>query len=223
MSRKTAVVLISGGMDSALCAGIAKSEGYRIAALHLNYGQRTEKKELQAFNAIADHYGATDRLVVDVGYFSQIGGSSLTTIDFDVPTAAFEKDKIPNTYVPFRNANILCIAVSWAEIIGAEAIFIGAVEDDSSGYPDCRQSFFDAMQKTINLGTKPETDITLKTPIINLSKKQIVEKSFQLAVPLELTWSCYQNEESACGVCESCVLRLKGFAEAGMKDPIKYE
>lgn len=220
--KKIAVVLISGGMDSALCAGIAHSEGYEIAALHLNYGQRTEKREFLSFNQICEHYNAIARLVVDVKYFSQIGGSSLTDNSIDIPPANFDKDSIPNTYVPFRNANILCIAASWAEVIGAEAIFIGAVEDDSSGYPDCRASFFEAMENAIQLGTKPETNIKIVTPIINLSKMQIVQKAIEIGVPLNYTWSCYQNDDKACGHCESCKLRLKGFSQAGFEDPIEY-
>ncbi len=220
--KQKAVVLMSGGMDSALCAGIAAEQGYEIAGLHLNYGQLTEARELQAFNQLCDYYNAIDRLVVDVKYFSQIGGSSLTDNSIPVPPASFDKSNVPNTYVPFRNANILCIAASWAEVIEAGALFIGAVEDDSSGYPDCRASFFEAMQQVINLGTKPSTNIKIVTPIINFSKMQIVQKSMELNVPLQLTWSCYKNEDKACGECESCKLRLKGFSLSGYRDPIEY-
>ncbi len=220
--KKIAVVLMSGGMDSALTAAIAKNDGYRIAALHLNYGQRTQKRELKAFEALASHYDAIARLVVDVAYFSQIGGSSLTSKDIAIPTE-LAADTVPNTYVPFRNANILAIATSWAEVLEAAAIFIGSVEEDSSGYPDCRQSFYDAFQAAIDLGTKDETHIAIETPIIKLSKAEIVRASVELGVPLELTWSCYQNEDEACGVCDSCRLRLRGFGVARVKDPIKYK
>ncbi len=221
--RKIAVVLLSGGMDSTLCAAIAKNNGYDIAALHLNYRHRTEERELKSFNDLADFYCAKHRLVVDVNYFSQIGGSSLTDNTIPVPAATFDKENIPNTYVPFRNANILAIATSWAEVIGADSIFIGAVQDDSSGYPDCRSDFFAAFQKAVKLGTKPETNIEIHTPVIFYSKRMIVEQCIVLGVPLHLTWSCYQNSDLACGKCESCLLRLSGFAKAGHTDPIKYE
>ena len=221
-NKPLAVVLLSGGMDSALCAGIAKADGFDIAALHLNYGQLTEKRELRAFNDLCDHYEVKARISIDTTFLSDIGGSSLTDNTIPIPSASFVKDAIPNTYVPFRNANILCLAVSWAEVIGAEAIFIGAVEEDSSGYPDCRISFFEAFQNVINLGTKDTTRIIIKTPIINYSKEMIVSEALRLNVPLELTWSCYQGTDYACGVCESCLLRLKGFAGAGAIDPIPY-
>jgi len=220
--NRTAVVLLSGGMDSALCAAIARKNGFDIASLHLNYRHRTEQRELKAFNDLADYYEAKFRLVVDVSYFNQIGGSSLTDNSIPIPEVSFDKANVPNTYVPFRNANILCIATSWAEVIGAEAISIGAVEDDSSGYPDCSANFFAAFDKVIKLGTKPETHIELHTPIIYYSKRMIVEQSILLEVPLQLTWSCYQNSDIACGVCESCILRLKGFSQAGLTDPIQY-
>lgn len=220
--KKRAVVLMSGGMDSALCAAIAMKDGYEVAALHLNYLHRTQAREERAFNEICDYYGISHRLVVDVNYFRQIGGSSLTDLQIDVPEAKFDKNEIPNTYVPFRNGNILSIGASWAETIGAEAIYIGAVEQDSSGYPDCRSEFYRAFEQAINLGTKPDTHIKIVTPIINLSKKEIVQQSILLNVPLYLTWSCYKNEDVACGVCESCILRLRGFEQAGYIDPIKY-
>lgn len=217
-----AVVLVSGGMDSLVTAAIANRE-YELYALHLNYGQRTEKRELKAFNDIADFYRARKRLVVNVDYLSKIGGSSLTDSNVEVSIADLKYRGIPSSYVPFRNANIVSIAVSWAEVIGARKIFIGAVEEDSSGYPDCREVFYKAFNKAIDLGTKPETQITIETPIIHLSKSEIVKKGIELKAPFELSWSCYQNEERACGVCDSCALRLRGFQLAGFEDPIEYE
>lgn len=220
--NKLAVILLSGGMDSALCAAIAKSQGYTIAALHLNYGQRTQIRELKAFNDLADHFNAYQRLIVDMNHLSQIGGSSLTDSKMEIKQANLDSKDIPDTYVPFRNANILAVATSWAEVISAQALFVGAMQLDSSGYPDCRQEFFDAFQQTINLGTKPETNIQIIAPIIDCSKKDIVLKGIELDVPFQLTWSCYQNEELACGLCDSCALRLRGFKEAGLNDPLQY-
>ncbi len=224
MNKKNkAVVLLSGGMDSAVCAAIAKSQGYEVAALHLNYKQRTEQKELESFNNLCNYYEIQTRLVVDVSYLAQIGGSSLTDKNIQVTKANLNSEEIPTSYVPFRNGNILAIATSWTEVIKANAIFIGAMQLDSSGYPDCRDDFFDAYEKSINLGTKPETYIKIIRPIINYSKKDIVMKGRELNVPFELTWSCYQNSEIACGVCDSCALRLRGFQEAGIEDPLQYE
>jgi 7-cyano-7-deazaguanine synthase len=217
-----AVVLVSGGMDSLVTAAIASKE-YDIAFLHLNYGQKTERRELKSFNDIADFYKVKDRLVVDLKYLSKIGGSSLTDNNIEVSKADLEFDGIPTSYVPFRNANILSIAVSWAEVLKAKRVFIGAVEEDSSGYPDCRKVFYDAFNKVIKLGTKPETEIAIETPIINLSKAEIILKGNALNAPFNLTWSCYQNEDKACGVCDSCALRLRGFQTAGIEDPIEYE
>lgn len=221
--KNTAVVLLSGGMDSAVCAALASYEGYKPAVLHLNYGQRTQKRELKAFHEIADHLEINNRLIVDVSYLSQIGGSSLTDKSIEIEKAKFDKNHIPNTYVPFRNGNIIAIAVSWAEVIGARAIIIGAMEQDSSGYPDCRADFFDAINQAIKLGTKPETEIRVLTPIIDMTKAEIIKRGTELGVPFEKTWSCYKNSDLACGVCESCIIRLKGFADAGYRDPIKYE
>lgn len=221
---QSAVVLVSGGMDSAVCLAIAKDMGIsKINALHLNYRQRTEQKELESFKKLLEYYKIANHLIVDVSYFSQIGGSSLTDRKIEVAINQKPGETIPSSYVPFRNANILGIAVAWAEIIGADSIFIGANQVDSSGYPDCRQEFYDAFQNVIDLGTKPETNIRIITPLINLSKKEIVLKGHKLGVPFELTWSCYKNSEFACGVCDSCQLRLKGFADANLKDPIPYE
>jgi len=221
LNKSLAVVLASGGMDSCVTAAIA-NQNYELAFLHLNYGQRTEKRELKAFNDIADFYNVKHRLVVNVEHLKLIGGSSLTDDKILVELADLERRGIPATYVPFRNANILAIAVSWAEVIGAAKIFIGAVEEDSSGYPDTRQEFYDAFNKVIELGTKSETSITIEAPIIQMKKFQIVNKGFEFGAPLHLSWSCYQSEDLACGVCDSCALRLRGFKKAGFEDPISY-
>ncbi len=218
---KKAIVALSGGMDSCVCAAIAK-QNYELVFAHINYGQRTEARELRSFNDIADFYNVKERLVIDFQYLSKIGGSSLTDKNIEVTKADLSKAEIPSSYVPFRNANILSACVSWAEVISAEAIFIGAVYEDSSGYPDCRPDFFSAYEKMIEAGTKPETKIKIVTPIINHSKSEIVKKGMELKAPLHLTWSCYQNEDVACGVCDSCALRLRGFQIAGFEDPIKY-
>ncbi len=217
-----AVVLISGGMDSCVTAAIAARD-YTVAALHLNYGQRTERRELRAFNEIADYYNASQRLIVNVEHLAAIGGSSLTDTAIEISPVNLTRTDIPTSYVPFRNANFLSIAVSWAEVIGATKIFIGAVEEDSSGYPDCRKSFYAAFNKVIREGTKPDTHIEIITPLIDLTKAQIVQRGIELAAPLQQTWSCYQNEDIACGVCDSCALRLRGFAQAGVEDPISYK
>jgi 7-cyano-7-deazaguanine synthase len=220
--KPIAVVLLSGGMDSAVCAAIAHAEGFEIAALHLNYGQRTQARELQAFHDVADYYGVTKRLVVDVSHFAAIGGSSLTDTKMDIAAADLTNTHIPTSYVPFRNANILAIAVSWAEVLRASGLFIGAVEEDGSGYPDCRKEFYDAFQKVIDTGTKPETRMIIRTPVITFSKKDIVQKGVELGAPLHLTWSCYKSNDAACGECDSCALRLRGFQAAGVEDPIVY-
>ncbi len=217
-----AIVLVSGGMDSCLTAAIAAAENDELAFLHVSYGQRTEARERKAFNDIADHYGVVKRMDVSIEYLAKIGGSSLTDENIAVTEADLESNEIPTSYVPFRNANMLAIAVSWAEVIGANAIYIGAVAEDSSGYPDCRVEFYQAFQNTINTGTKPGTHIQIRTPIIELSKAEIVKKGIELNAPLHLTWSCYRNEELACGTCDSCALRLRGFAQAGVIDPIPY-
>ncbi len=222
MAKEKAVVLVSGGLDSCVTAAIA-AQNYELAFLHMNYGQRTEKREQKAFNDIADFYGVKERLVVDVAHFKKIGASSLTDTTMEVSKADLESQEIPTSYVPFRNANILAIATSWAEVIGAHKLFIGAVQEDSSGYPDCREEFFQAFNKVIELGTKPDTHITIETPIIHMKKWEIVKKGVELKAPLQLTWSCYQNEDEACGVCDSCALRLRGFQLAGVEDPIPYK
>ena len=219
---KKAVVILSGGMDSTTAAFIAKNEGFKIIPLHFNYGQRTEKKELESFNKICDYLGIENRYIIDIPFFKQIGASALVDENIEVPTDGI-KPGIPITYVPFRNGIFLSIAAAVAEKEGAEAIYIGVVEEDSSGYPDCREEFIKYMEKAINAGTKPETNIKIKTPLIHLKKEDIVKKAIEVGVPLELTWSCYKEEEEACGVCDSCRLRLKGFEKAGVKDPIKYK
>lgn len=222
MKNSKAIVLVSGGMDSCVTAAIAKSENDEIAMLHISYGQRTERRERQAFNDIADFYGIEKRLDVSIEYLAKIGGSSLTEMTMEVSDADLESKEIPTSYVPFRNANMLAIATSWAEVLGANSIYIGAVFEDSSGYPDCRPEFYEAFEKTIEKGTKPDTSIKIKTPIIHLSKAEIVQKGFELNAPLHLSWSCYRSENEACGTCDSCALRLRGFARAGVKDPISY-
>lgn len=217
-----AVVLVSGGMDSALTTAIANKR-HELYLLHVNYGQRTQKKELRAFNEIAKFYGIKNKLVVDISHLKDIGGSSLTDSKIKVTNANLNSKKIPSSYVPFRNANILSIAVSWAEVIRANKIFIGAVEEDSSGYPDCRKEFFNAFNKMILKGTKHDLKIKVETPIIDLSKKDIVLRSIKLKAPLHLTWSCYSSNDIACGDCDSCALRLRGFRLAGITDPIRYK
>ena len=214
------IILVSGGMDSCVTATAAKADGYNLSFLHMNYGQRTEKRELKAFHDIADYYMVDERLVVDICHLSTIGGSCLTDKNIEIPGANLDNSDIPTSYVPFRNANMLSVAVSWAEVINAIAIFVGAVEEDSSGYPDCRRSFFDAFEKVIDIGTKPETKIKIITPLITLTKKEIVEKGISLDSPLNLTWSCYKSEEIPCGECDSCALRARGFLQAGFKDPL---
>jgi 7-cyano-7-deazaguanine synthase len=221
-NKDLAVVAVSGGMDSCVTVAIA-NEKYQLAFAHINYGQRTEKRELKAFNDIADFFEVSERLVIDYTHLSKIGGSSLTDKNIEVSKADLDNKKVPTSYVPFRNANILSACVSWAEVLNAKAVFIGAVYEDSSGYPDCRPEFFSAFEKMVELGTKPETKIRIETPVIHHSKAEIVTKGFELNAPLHLTWSCYQNEDIACGVCDSCALRLRGFEQAGFIDPIKYK
>lgn len=216
------IVLVSGGLDSAVTASVALRDGLS-AFLHVNYGQRTEGRELGAFNLIADRLGIKERLVADVGYLKVIGGSALTDKSIDVPSAGLASTGIPVTYVPFRNAHLLSIAVSWAEVLGAKFIYIGAVEEDSSGYPDCREEFFRAFERTITLGTKPGSGIKIKTPLIHMTKGAIVKEGLKLGTPFELTWSCYKDSDAACGECDSCLLRLRGFKEAGRIDPIPYK
>jgi 7-cyano-7-deazaguanine synthase len=208
-------------MDSALSAALAAQQR-RVAFLHANYGQRTEKKELECFERLAGHYRAEARLVVEFPALRAIGGSSLTDERIAVREGDPEAGVIPSSYVPFRNAHLLSAATSWAERIGATSIFVGAVHEDSSGYPDCRPEFYRAFEQAIRLGTRPETEITIEHPVIQMTKAEIVRRGVELGVPFERTWSCYQAEDEACAVCESCRLRLKGFREAGVADPIPY-
>ena len=216
------VVLTSGGMDSCVTVAIAAQECEELAMLHISYGQRTEKRELKAFNDIADFYGCRRRLTTSIAHLAQIGGSSLTDNSIEISPADLESKEIPTSYVPFRNSHLLSIATSWAEVIHAERIYIGAVAEDSSGYPDCRPEFYQAFNKVIELGTRPDTHIKIFTPVIDMRKSEIVLKGVELGAPLHLSWSCYKNEDAACGLCDSCALRLRGFKEAGLKDPIDY-
>lgn len=223
MATGKSLVLVSGGLDSAVTASIASLVSDELYFLHLNYGQRTEDKELKSFNSLRDFFKVSGNLVTDISYLKDIGGSALTDSSIEVPMDEVQSGKVPVTYVPFRNAHLLSIAISWAEVVGCSDIYIGAVEEDSSGYPDCRREFFDAYEAAANLGTKPETKINLLTPLIEMSKGEIVKKGIELKTPFNLTWSCYKNDDKACGHCDSCLLRLKGFKEAGTKDPICYE
>lgn len=217
-----AVCLISGGMDSCVTAAIAGEENEELAFLHVSYGQRTEKRELRAFREIADHYGVRKRLAVSIEHLARIGGSSLTDYEIPVTEADLTSRAIPTSYVPFRNAHLLSIATSWAEVLGAQRIYIGAVAEDSSGYPDCRPEFYEAFQQAIDRGTRPHTRIEIVTPVIFMRKSEIVLRGRELGAPLHLTWSCYSGEELACGRCDSCALRLRAFHEAGLRDPIAY-
>lgn len=221
LEKELAIVLLSGGMDSAVCASWAKNQGLSLAALHINYGQRTESKELQSFHEICKFFDIEIKLIVDISYLTAIGGSSLTDMKIEVSKAKLDSNEIPTSYVPFRNANILAIATSWAEVIKARKLIIGAVEEDGSGYPDTRREFFDSFEKVISSGTI-DTNIQILTPLINLSKREIVELGNLLNVPFELTWSCYTSSDKACGECDSCALRLRGFQQANINDPLKY-
>lgn len=217
-----AVCLVSGGLDSCVTAAVAREENEHLAFLHVSYGQRTEDRERRAFNEIADSYEVSQRLAVSIEPLSKIGGSSLTDLAIPVSSPKLGVHGIPTSYVPFRNAHLLSIATSWAEAIHAQRIYIGAVAEDSSGYPDCRPEFYEAFRRVIELGTKPETSIEIRTPVIELRKREIVLLGKSLKAPLELTWSCYQESELACGNCDSCALRLRAFREAGVADPISY-
>jgi 7-cyano-7-deazaguanine synthase len=229
--KAKAVVLLSGGMDSCVCTAMARERhgASNIALLHASYGQRTQQRERRAFEDIANFYGERQRLVVQLEHFRAIGGSALTDKNISVPENELGTSKephgsaIPVTYVPFRNAHFLSVAVSWAEAIGAGAIYIGAVAEDSSGYPDCRPEYYQVFQELIRVGTRPETQIEIVTPVIKLKKSEIIRRGIELAAPLHLTWSCYQKEDVACGACDSCLLRLRAFSEAGVPDPIPYQ
>ena len=217
-----AICLVSGGMDSCVTAAIARAENEALAFLHVSYGQRTEARERRAFSDLADYFGVKQRLIASIEYLKTIGGSSLTDTSIEVTEANLTAREIPTSYVPFRNSHLLAIATSWAEVTRAARIYIGAVAEDSSGYPDCRPQFYEAFQRTIDAGTRPDTDIEIVTPIIDLRKSEIIKRGLELNAPLELTWSCYQSEDVACGRCDSCALRLRAFAEAGVADPICY-
>lgn len=222
--RPTAVVLLSGGMDSCVTTALA-AQRFELALLHSSYGQRTMDRERECFRAVADHFGAKHRLEIDQGYMAQIGGSALTDKAIEVPDAdlvAAAEGEIPATYVPFRNAHFLAAAISWAEVLGSNHIFVGAVEQDSSGYPDCRPEYYEIFNRLIQAGTRPETDIRIETPLIGLRKAEIIRQGVEIGAPLALTWSCYQAGQVACGRCDSCSLRLRAFAEAGVTDPVPY-
>jgi 7-cyano-7-deazaguanine synthase len=222
ISTKKAICILSGGMDSTLASYMAKNEGYEIIAVHFNYGQRTQDRELKAFRDICDDLKILEKYEIDIPFFTQIGASALTDKTIDVPTGGIEAG-VPITYVPFRNGIFLSITAAIAEKEGATAMYIGVVQEDSSGYPDCTDQFIQDITKAINQGTKEETKIEIITPLVHLTKAQIVEEAIKLNVPLEHTWSCYKEEEVACGVCDSCRLRLNGFKIAGVKDPIPYK
>ncbi len=217
-----AICLVSGGMDSCVTAAMAREENDELAFLHVSYGQRTEARERRAFEELADFYGVSRRLVVSLEHLARIGGSSLTDQAIPVSRADLATREIPTSYVPFRNAHLLAAATSWAEVLGARSVYIGAVAEDSSGYPDCRPEFYEAFQRAIDLGTKPATRVEIRTPVIHLRKAEIIRRGLALGAPLRLTWSCYEAEERACGRCDSCALRLRAFAEAGAADPIAY-
>jgi 7-cyano-7-deazaguanine synthase len=220
VSRSRAVVLLSGGMDSCVCATLATRD-HQAAAVHVSYGQRTENRERRSFEAICDRLGIRDRLLVRNEALRAIGGSALTDAAIAVPESHALGTGVPVTYVPFRNAHFLAVAVSWAEVLGAEKVYIGAVEPDSSGYPDCRPAYYRAFNEVVKTGTKDGT-IEVVTPLIAMRKRDIVTLGLELGAPFDLTWSCYQRQDRACGVCDSCVLRLRAFHEAGARDPIPY-
>jgi 7-cyano-7-deazaguanine synthase len=221
-ATKKAVCIMSGGMDSTLAAYMMKSRGYEIVAVHFNYDQRTQQKELECFEAIVHKLDVKEKYVLNLDFFKQLGASALTDRNIAVPTGGVEEG-VPVTYVPFRNGIFLSMAAAIAEKEDAQVIAIGVVEEDSSGYPDCREAYIQAMQNAINLGTKDETNITIEMPLVHLKKSEIVKEALKYDVPLGLTWSCYKNEDAACGLCDSCRLRLNGFKIAGVKDPISYE
>jgi 7-cyano-7-deazaguanine synthase len=222
MNGALAICLVSGGMDSCVTAAMAREENEELAFLHVSYGQRTEARERRAFEELADFYGVKQRLAVSLEHLARIGGSSLTDASIPVPEADLNAQGIPTSYVPFRNAHLLAVATSWAEVTGARRVYIGAVAEDSSGYPDCRPEFYEAFQRVIDVGTRPETRVEVRTPVIHMRKSEIVRRGTELGAPLRLTWSCYSGEERACGRCDSCALRLRAFREAGLEDPIPY-
>ncbi len=221
-SLSLAICLVSGGMDSCVTAAIARDENDEVAFLHVSYGQLTERRERRAFEDLADFYGVSRRLAVSLEHLARIGGSSLTDPSIPVAEADLASREIPTSYVPFRNAHLLAVATSWAEVTGASRVYIGAVAEDSSGYPDCRPEFYEAFQSAIDAGTRPSTRVEIRTPVISLRKSEIIRRGLELSAPLGLTWSCYRAEDRACGACDSCVLRLRAFREAGVADLIPY-
>jgi len=222
MSEQRAVILASGGMDSATAAAVAQDAGYELYILHTSYGQQTESKEYECAQAQAEAFDAADFLHLTTDHLSKIGASSLTDDEMDVEEADLESDEIPSSYVPFRNANLLSMATSYAEANDCEAVFIGAHSEDFSGYPDCRPEFFEAFQQVVDVGTKPETEISVEAPFVELSKTDIAERGLELDVPYEHTWSCYREEAPACGTCDACAFRLQAFQNLGERDPIEY-
>ncbi len=220
---KKAVCLLSGGMDSTTLAFVAKKMGYDILALHVNYGQRTERKELECAKKVADVLGVVEFLEISLDYFKKFGASSLTDMNIEVEAGVLGKADNPNTYVPFRNGNLISIATSYCESRDGEAIFIGVQSGDHTGYPDCTPGFIEAMQHAIYVGTKTEKSIELLTPFVMMNKTDILQEGMKLCVPYEHTWSCYSENDEACGVCSSCLARLKAFADLGMEDPIPYK
>ncbi|MCT9096420.1 7-cyano-7-deazaguanine synthase QueC [Haloarchaeobius sp. HME9146] len=221
-TEKRAVVLASGGMDSATAAYEAKSRGYELYLLHTSYGQNTEAREYECARRLAEEVHAADFLHIETSHLAKIGASSLTDDDIDVEDADPDSDEIPSSYVPFRNANLLSMAVSYAEANDCEAVFIGAHSEDFAGYPDCRPAFFEAFEKLVDVGTKPETKISIEAPFVEWSKTDIAARGVELDVPYEHTWSCYRANEPACGTCDSCAFRLEAFQNVGVRDPIEY-
>jgi len=221
-NAKRAVVLASGGMDSATAAAVARERGYDLYMLHTSYGQQTEDTEYECAKAQAEHFDATDFLHLTTDHLSKIGGSSLTDAEMDVEEADLESDEVPTSYVPFRNANLLSMATSYAEANDCDAVFMGAHSEDFSGYPDCRPEFFDAFQEVVDVGTKDDTQISIEAPFTEWSKTDIAEKGTELDVPYDLTWSCYRDDEPACGTCDACAFRLQAFQNIGVRDPIDY-
>ncbi len=220
MEKPLAVVLVSGGMDSLVALALA-NQTHRLALLHFNYGQISEGKELKAFNRIAEFYRAEYKLLVDLDYLKKIGGTSLIDQSLEIPSGL--SNQIPTTYVPFRNAQLVSVGVSWGEVVGAEVVFIGAVEEDSAGYPDCRREFYTTFNRLIELGTRPTTHIEIKVPLIGMKKGEIAKLGIGLKAPFELSWSCYRGGPKACGRCDSCLRRLRAFQEAGYPDPLEYD
>ena len=223
-AKPTAIVSLSGGLDSCVTTALAHASGFNLALLHVDYGQLTKTREYQAFDNIANFYGVESkmRLVTQLPSLQNIGGSSITDVNIPLSNGDLNREDIPNSYVPFRNAHLLATAVSWAEVIKASTIYVGFVEEDSSGYPDCQESFLKAFELAANLGTKPITQIALMAPLIYMKKHEIVSTGLKIGAPLHLSWSCYQNNTEACGHCDSCLIRLRGFAQANVIDPIRY-